>query len=272
MTMRPPPSQIATVASAPVVAGTGDRFDAASLAVALARAHQYALVEDWPAVAHVLNVALTRVDGSPPHPDEVELIDAAVLFAQALAASPKGIGLAVEWAAYAHRTSQDLYGLTDPRTVEPARTYARLLTATDAYTVAAAVRRDLVAALTATDGSGGLRTLCARADLATALHHTGACQTAYATLADAWTAQRVAFGEHDLIAVRMCVRLATMYLDCGDPDPARWLFTQARRLAAENAHTVAMLARVAGRPADPVHHAVCTHTPDHDRFYWPGQR
>lgn len=237
--------------------------DTAALREAVACALRHAEAGDLPGVVAVLNGPLSRLDASSL---TVDVMDAAAVFAHALAGTEQ-LGPALQWATWAYRAGQTYPG-AEPRAVRPVQVHAAVLAATGNTSQAVAVYRDLVDLLTALDGPTAMRTLCARADLAVALHRGGACPTAHATLDEVWTLCRTRHGPRHPTAIRMCTRLAMMYRDCGDPDQAGRLFTQARHDAAASP-AGGPVADATGRPADPAHVRVCTHTPGTGLIHWP---
>lgn len=255
-----------------------------TLEEAVARARRHAEAGDLAAVVAELNGPLTGLAPAVPCP---AAIDAGALFAYALAGTGR-LGPAVRWATWVRQASQHRYpyaahawaadaGATSPRTVDtravwPAQVTAQVLARTGNTVAAVTAYQDLVGMLTATDGAAGLRTLCARADLATTAHRAGECLAAHATMTEAWTLLRTDRGDRDPIAVRMCARLATMYRDCADPAEAERHLAQAGRHGAHHPDTSAIVARAARRPADPAHLAVCTHVPGPDGIHRPGLR
>ncbi len=243
-----------------------------TLSEAISSARRHIRAGDLPAAAVTLNGPLASLDPGRPTPELIEeVIEAGSLFAYALAGC-RELGFALQWATWAVQASQRTYRPGDPRTVLPTQVQAQLLAATGNTMTAIAAYQQLASTLTALDGPAGRRTLCARADLATALHRAGDCLTAHTTLAEAWDALRAAYGDRYLTAIRMCARLATMYRDCADPDQAEQHFALARYYAADSPAATAMVTRTAARIADPTHRVVCTHTPSPARIHRPPAR
>ncbi len=239
-----------------------------TLSEAMSSAGRNIRVGDLSAAAATLNDALMSLELGSPTP---EIIDAAALFAHTLAGVGE-LGLALEWATWAEQASQRAYPAGDPRSVRPTQIYAQILATVGHTVTAATVYRRLAGTLALLDGHAGQRALCARADLATILHRAGDCLAAHTMLAEAWGTLCATYGDGGVIAVRMCVRLAMMFRDCADPAQAEEHFGLAGYHAGDDSALTAMVVRATDRAADLAHRAVCTHTPDPVRIYWPPSR
>ncbi|MET7394241.1 hypothetical protein ABZS66_12175 [Dactylosporangium sp. NPDC005572] len=180
-----------------------------------------------PAVA-LLRAALLGVDPitAPPRPD---LNAAARLYAETLHAHEHGNWQSLRWARYAHQASTDVFGVYDERTVDAARTLARVLAAYRLDDAAITLRRLIVAQLTDRDGPASPGVLAARMDLAITQHAAGHCPAAIAGLTRTWRQWRRQYGDADLDSVAMVLQLAAMLDACGRYDEAARRTVQAWR-------------------------------------------
>lgn len=265
------PAPMSALASVEIPAGTAgghgpaDPVGAADLPDAVGQAIRQTEAGDLAAVVAVLHVPLAHLDPTAP---TVHVVDGAALYAHALAGTGH-LGPALQWATWAHRASQTLHPHGDRRAVRPVQVHAALLAATGNTGLAVAVYRDLVGLLTTLDGPTVMRTLCARADLAVALHRHGACPT---------DSPRGAGRRVDTMR-RPPRRAAPDRHPHGHP-PGHDVPRLRRPRPGEAAvrpsrHDAATgpaggpVANAAGRPANTAHSRLCTHTPGRSPIHWP---
>ncbi len=196
----------------------------------LARARELVRRLDFPAAQQLLRDQLALAHQDPRHADAAEA-DTAALYAGVLLhlGEPHA---ARSWAAYAHAAAQALHGDLDRRTLHALGVLAVGLHRTGALDRAADVYADLIRDLSQVDGPDGDRTLAARADAAVVEHARGSCADGRRHLAEALAAHVSRHGPGHPVNVRMTLRLAGMWRDCGDPDRAHELLAQAREESA----------------------------------------
>ncbi|MFC7762226.1 hypothetical protein ACFQY4_32455 [Catellatospora bangladeshensis] len=185
---------------------------------------------DFPAARQLLRDQLALAHQDPRHADAAEA-DTAALYAGVLLhlGEPHA---ARSWAAYAHAAAQALHGDLDRRTLHALGVLAVCLHRTGALDRAADVYDDLIRDLSRADGPDADRTLAARADAAVVEHARGSCAEGRRHLAEALAAHVSRHGPGHPVNVRMTVRLAGMWRDCGDLDRAHELLEQAREESA----------------------------------------
>ncbi|MEV0005625.1 hypothetical protein AB0H28_25530 [Micromonospora sp. NPDC050980] len=224
----------------------------------IVRAEDLVAAGDLGAVAALLRPALAQVRANAV---PAAAVDTAVLYAHALTGTGHPTA-AADWAGWAHTRSRHHHGPEHPTTVRALGVLAAALLACGRSRPAAACYRDLTAALTSVDGPSSPRTLAARADLATALHHAGTCATAHGELTDAWRTRRTQAGDNDHLTIRMLTRLAGMYRDCAEPHLATHHYRQALHLASAHPDPLRQqVQHAATRPPRHDHAAVCTYQP-----------
>ncbi|MDI1462384.1 hypothetical protein QEZ54_15545 [Catellatospora sp. KI3] len=221
----------------------------------LAQARQLVSRLDFPAAQQLLRDELARAHVDPHAADESEA-DSAALYAGVMLQLNEP-HTARTWAAYAHTAARLQHGEFDRRTLHALGLLALAQHRTGALRRAGLLYTQLVEDLTRVEGHRGDRTLAARADAAVVDHARGHCEQARDQLSDVVAAYEHRHGAGHPIAVRMLVRLAGMWRDCGDFDQAHRLLTQAREhtaglAAADDLHRLLHAATRA--PADPYHH------------------
>ncbi|GAA1385945.1 tetratricopeptide repeat protein [Catellatospora chokoriensis] len=196
----------------------------------LARARELVSRLDFPAAQQLLREQLALAPQEPRHADPAEA-DTAALYAGVLLhlGEPHA---ARSWAAYAHTAAQALHGDLDRRTLHALGVLAVCLHRTGALDRAADLYRDLIRDLAATDGPDADRTLSARADAAGVEHARGSCADGRRQLSEVLAAHLSQHGPGHPVNLRMTIRLAGMWRDCGDFDQAHALLATAREQAA----------------------------------------
>ncbi|BCJ74043.1 hypothetical protein CS0771_35870 [Catellatospora sp. IY07-71] len=220
----------------------------------LARARELVRRLDFPAARQLLRDQLALAHQDPRHADAAEA-DTAALYAGVLLhlGEPHA---ARSWAAYAHAAAQALHGDLDRRTLHALGVLAVCLHRTGALDRAADVYDDLIRDLSRADGPDADRTLAARADAAVVEHARGSCADGRRHLAEALAAHVSRHGPGHPVNVRMTVRLAGMWRDCGDLDRAHELLEQAREESAwlpADDDTHRLLQAATGAAADAEH-------------------
>ncbi|GAB4058664.1 hypothetical protein [Catellatospora paridis] len=196
----------------------------------LARARELVSRLDFPAAQQQLREQLALAHQDPRHADATEA-DTAALYAGVLLhlGEPHA---ARSWAAYAHTAAQALHGDLDRRTLHALGVLAVCLHRTGALDHAADLYRDLVRDLSTADGPDADRTLSARADAAGVEHARGSCADGRRQLSEVLAAHLSRHGPGHPVNLRMTIRLAGMWRDCGDFDQAHALLATAREQAA----------------------------------------
>lgn len=196
----------------------------------LARARELVSRLDFPAAQQLLRDQLALAHQDPRHADAAEA-DTAALYAGVLLhlGEPHA---ARSWAAYAHAAAQALHGDLDRRTLHTLGVLAVCLHRTGALDRAADLYQDLIRDLSTADGPDADRTLSARADAAVVEHARGSCADARRQLAEVLAAHVSRHGPGHPVNLRMTIRLAGMWRDCGDFDQAHDLLAGVRTLAA----------------------------------------
>ncbi|WP_155370465.1 hypothetical protein [Catellatospora vulcania] len=195
----------------------------------LARARELVSRLDFPAAQQLLRDQLALAHQDPRHADAAEA-DTAALYAGVLLhlGEPHA---ARSWAAYAHAAAQALHGDLDRRTLHALGVLAVCMHRTGALDRAADLYRDLIRDLSVADGPDADRTLSARADAAVVEHARGSCADGRRQLAEVLTAHVSRHGPGHPVNLRMTIRLAGMWRDCGDFDQAHDLLARAREQA-----------------------------------------
>jgi hypothetical protein len=160
------------------------------------------------------------------------------------------------WAAYGYAACRALHGERDRRTLHALGLLAAVLARVGVHARAVTRYLDLIAAYTELDGPDSDRVLAARGDLATVEHAQGHCVTARLRLATVIDEHRRRHGTAHPVGVRMQLRLAAMWRDCGGFNDAHELLTDARADAAgldpdDPVH--ALVSAAAYAAADPRH-------------------
>ncbi|GIG04598.1 hypothetical protein [Catellatospora coxensis] len=196
----------------------------------LARARELVSRLDFPAAQQLLRDQLALAHQDPRHADAAEA-DTAALYAGVLLhlGEPHA---ARSWAAYAHAAAQALHGDLDRRTLHALGVLAVCLHRTGALDRAADVYQDLIRDLSTADGPDADRTLSARADAAVVEHARGSCADGRRQLAEVLAAHVSRHGPGHPVNLRMTIRLAGMWRDCGDFDQAHDLLAGVRAQAA----------------------------------------
>ncbi|MBV1850308.1 tetratricopeptide repeat protein [Catellatospora tritici] len=221
----------------------------------LAQARQLVSRLDFPAAQQLLRDELARAHADPHSADESEA-DTAALYAGVMLQLNEP-HTARTWAAYAHTAARLQHGEFDRRTLHALGLLALAQHRTGALGRAGLLYTQLVEDLTRVEGHRGDRTLAARADAAVVDHARGRCEQARDQLADVVAAYEQRHGAGHPTAIRMLVRLAGMWRDCGDFDQAHRLLAQARTDAVElppgdDLHR--LLHSATRAQADPHHH------------------
>ncbi|WP_246607402.1 fibronectin type III domain-containing protein [Paractinoplanes toevensis] len=195
------------------------------------RAQTLSSAGDLVGAQRVLASALDPADATDPRHADADLALAAALHARLLIAlgDPHSARL---WAAYAHEAEERLHGPHDERTLGAAATHAAVLQRVGHYGKAAQVYQALVAELSAREGPDAPRVLAAEADLATAEHAAGHCQSARARLTDAWTRHRAQHGDAAPAGIKMLARLGAMERECARDAESREHLALAQELCA----------------------------------------
>ncbi|GIH06393.1 hypothetical protein Rhe02_44600 [Rhizocola hellebori] len=196
----------------------------------LERARQLVARLDFPAAQQLLRDALSRASQDPAQaePDDA---DVAVLYAGVLLQLTEP-HTARSWAGYAHSAMRRLHGERDRRTLHALGVLAVAEHRAGALDQATRYYQQLVTALTAVDGPDGDRTLAARADATFVDHARGLCSQARQQLAEIISVHAAKNGPSHPVGIRMIVRLAGMWRDCGEFDKAHQLLTHARAQTA----------------------------------------
>ncbi|GIF17862.1 hypothetical protein BJ973_009174 [Actinoplanes tereljensis] len=195
------------------------------------RAQTLSSAGDLVGAQRVLATALDPADATDPRHADADLAMAAALHARLLIAlgDPHSARL---WAAYAHEAEERLHGPHDERTLGAAATHAAVLQRVGHYGKAAQVYQALVTELAAREGPDAPRVLAAEADLATAEHAAGHCQSARARLSDAWTRHRAQHGDAAPAGIKMLARLGAMERECARDAESREHLALAQELCA----------------------------------------
>lgn len=220
----------------------------------VARAREHVAAGTLSAAHDLLSAALGTVPADPAQATPV-VAEAVVLQTGVLL----GLGepyAARGWAAYGFAASRALYGERDRRTLHALGLLAAVLARVGVHARAVQRYLDLIAAYTDLDGPDSDRVLAARGDLATVEHAQGHCVTARLRLATVIDEHRRRHGSAHPVGIRMQLRLAAMWRDCGGFNDAHELLTEAREHAAglDPADPVHTMITAAGRAvADPRH-------------------
>ncbi|MEV0459341.1 hypothetical protein [Catellatospora methionotrophica] len=205
----------------------------------VARAREHVAAGSLSAAHDLLSAALGTVPSDPaeatPVVAEAVVLETGVLLGLGEPYAARG------WAAYGFAASRALYGERDRRTLHALGLLAAVLARVGVHARAAQRYLDLIAAYTELDGPDGDRVLAARGDLATVEHAQGQCVKARLGLATVIDEHRRRHGAAHPVGIRMQLRLAAMWRDCGGFNDAHELLTEAREDAAGL------------DPADPVH-------------------
>ncbi|GIE02074.1 fibronectin type III domain-containing protein [Paractinoplanes durhamensis] len=195
------------------------------------RAQTLTSAGDLVGAQRVLASALDPADAADPRQADADVALAAALHARILIAlgDPHS---ARQWAAYAHEAEERLHGPHHERTLAAAATHAAVLQRVGHYGKAAQVYQRLVAELSAREGPDSARVLAAEADLATAEHAAGQCQSARERLADAWIRHRHQHGDAAPAGIKMLARLGSMERECARDAESREHLALAQELCA----------------------------------------
>ncbi len=200
------------------------------MSVGLDRARQLVARLEFPAAQQMLRDALSQASQDPAQAG-VEDAETAVLYAGVLLQLTEP-HTARSWAGYAHGAMRRLHGERDRRTLHALGVLAVAEHRSGAHDRATRYYQQLITALTATDGPDGDRTLAARADATFVDHARGLCAHARQQLAEIISAHAAKHGPAHPVGIRMIVRLAGMWRDCGDFDKAHQILTHARAQSA----------------------------------------
>ncbi|WP_203698451.1 hypothetical protein [Catellatospora coxensis] len=220
----------------------------------VARAREHVAAGTLAAAHDLLSAALGTVPADPAQATPV-VAEAVVLQTGVLL----GLGepyAARGWAAYGFAAARALYGERDRRTLHALGLLAAVLARVGVHARAVQRYLDLIAAYADLDGPDSDRVLAARGDLATVEHAQGHCVTARLRLATVIDEHRRHHGAAHPVGIRMQLRLAAMWRDCGGFNDAHELLAEAREHAAglDPADPVHTMITAAGRAvADPRH-------------------
>ncbi|WP_155391838.1 hypothetical protein [Catellatospora paridis] len=220
----------------------------------VARAREHIAAGTLSAAHDLLSAALGTVPADPAQATAV-VAEAVVLQTGVLL----GLGepyAARGWAAYGFAASRTLYGERDRRTLHALGLLAAVLARVGVHARAVQRYLDLIAAYSELDGADSDRVLAARGDLATVEHAQGHCVTARLRLATVIDEHRRSHGAAHPVGLRMQLRLAAMWRDCGGFNDAHELLAEAREYATglDPADPVHTMITAAGRAvADPRH-------------------
>lgn len=229
----------------------------------VARAREHIAAGTLSAAHDLLSAALGTVPADPAQATPV-VAEAVVLQTGVLL----GLGepyAARGWAAYGFAASRALYGDRDRRTLHALGLLAAVLARVGVHARAAQRYLDLIAAYADLDGPDSDRVLAARGDLATVEHAQGHCVTARLRLATVIDEHRRRHGAAHPVGIRMQLRLAAMWRDCGGFNDAHELLAEAREDAAglDPADPAHAMITAAGRAvADPRHRCGVGLVPD----------
>ncbi|GIF93857.1 hypothetical protein Cch02nite_73010 [Catellatospora chokoriensis] len=220
----------------------------------VARAREHIAAGTLSAAHDLLSAALGTVPTDPaqatPVVAEAVVLETGVLLGLGEPYAARG------WAAYGFAASRALYGERDRRTLHALGLLAAVLARVGVHARAVQRYLDLIAAYSELDGPDSDRVLAARGDLATVEHAQGHCVTARLRLATVIDEHRRAHGAAHPVGIRMQLRLAAMWRDCGGFNDAHELLAEAREYAAglDPADPVHAMITAAGRAvADPRH-------------------
>ncbi|GAA1654750.1 hypothetical protein ACFQY4_12860 [Catellatospora bangladeshensis] len=220
----------------------------------VARAREHIAAGSLASAQDLLSAALATVPPDPaqaaPATAEAVVLQTGVLLGLGDPYAARG------WAAYGYAAYRNLHGERDRRTLHALGLLAAVLARVGVHARAVTRYLDLIAAYTELDGPDSDRVRAARADLATVEHAQGHCVTARLRLATVVDEHRQRHGLAHPVGVRMQLRLAAMWRDCGGFNDAHELLTEAREDAAgldpdDPVH--ALLAAAAHAVADPRH-------------------
>src|SRR5689334_17925147 len=192
----------------------------------VARAREHVAAGTLSAAHDLLSAALGTVPSDPAQATPV-IAEAVVLETGVLL----GLGepyAARGWAAYGFAASRALYGERDRRTLHALGLLAAVLARVGVHARAVQRYLDLIAAYTELDGADSDRVLAARGDLATVEHAQGHCVSARLRLATVIDEHRRSHGAAHPVGIRMQLRLAAMWRDCGGFNDAHELLAEAR--------------------------------------------
>ncbi|HCT80214.1 MAG TPA: tetratricopeptide repeat protein, partial [Micromonosporaceae bacterium] len=200
-----------------------------SMSEGLVRARQLVAQLDFPAAQQVLRDQLTRSqqDSALAEPEEAET---AALYAGVLLQLSEP-HTARTWATYAHNAMRRLHGERDRRTLHALGVLAVSEHRAGALDRATLYYQQLITALSTVDGPDGDRTLAARADASFVEHARGSCASSRTLLAEVITVHQQRHGMAHPVGIRMMVRLAAMWRDCGNFDRAHQVLAHARAQA-----------------------------------------
>ncbi|WP_212844711.1 hypothetical protein [Catellatospora sp. IY07-71] len=229
----------------------------------VARAREHIAAGSLASAQELLAAALATVPSDParaaPATAEAVVLQTGVLLGLGDPYAARG------WAAYGYAAYRNLHGERDRRTLHALGLLAAVLARVGVHARAVTRYLDLIAAYTELDGPDSDRVRAARADLATVEHAQGHCVTARLRLATVVDEHRQRHGVAHPVGVRMQLRLAAMWRDCGGFNDAHELLTEAREDAAgldpdDPVH--ALLAAAAHAVADPRHQCGVGLAPD----------
>lgn len=220
----------------------------------VARAREHIAAGSLVAAQELLSAALAAVPSDPaqaaPATAEAVVLQTGVLLGLGEPYAARG------WAAYGYAAYRNLHGERDRRTLHALGLLAAVLARVGVHARAVTRYLDLITAYTELDGPDSDRVRAARGDLATVEHAQGHCVTARLRLATVIDEHRRRHGVAHPVGVRMQLRLAAMWRDCGGFNDAHELLTEAREDAAgldpdDPVH--ALVAAAANAVADPRH-------------------
>ncbi|GAA0453049.1 hypothetical protein Ade02nite_01150 [Paractinoplanes deccanensis] len=195
------------------------------------RAQTMTSAGDLVGAQRVLANVLDSAAAADPGQASPDLALAAALHARILIALGDLRG-ARHWAAFAHTAEERLHGSHHERAVAAAATHAAVLQRVGEHSHAARVYRRLVGDLAEIDGPDTPRVLAAEADLATAEHAAGHCNSARGRLSAAWRRHTRLYGDAAPAGIKMLARLGAMERDCGREAESRDHLTKAQELCA----------------------------------------
>ncbi|MEV4410454.1 hypothetical protein [Catellatospora sp. NPDC049609] len=229
----------------------------------VARAREHIAAGSLSAAHELLSAALSAVPADPaqaaPATAEAVVLQTGVLLGLGEPHAARG------WAAYGYAAYRAIHGERDRRTLHALGLLAAVLARVGVHARAVTRYLDLITAYTELDGPDSDRVLAARGDLATVEHAQGHCVTARLRLATVIDEHRRMHGAAHPVGIRMQLRLAAMWRDCGGFNDAHELLTEAREDAAglDPADPVHALVNAAAYAvADPRHHCGVGLIPD----------
>lgn len=192
---------------------------------ALAAARNHIAVGEHAQALRLLATAVMALPGDPAHASQTQA-ELAVLYAGVLLATGQPTA-ARGWAGYGYQACSVRYGPQNRRTLHALGLECAALARSGEYEQATGGYTQLVEAYILIEGAHGQRTLAARADMAVVEHAQGRCSGARLRLAGVIDEYQRCWGVHG-VGLRMQVRLAQMWRDCGGYAAAQELLAETR--------------------------------------------